>query len=75
MEQTLGEDAEAVMKELAKHGLARGVAKQAVEMIPGGRFTIFALVDALTRLAQKAENAGDRTALDVQAAAVFALAA
>ncbi|MBN9519238.1 DUF932 domain-containing protein [bacterium] len=75
MEQTLGEDAEAVMKELAKHGLARGIAKQAVEMVAGGRFTIFALVDALTRLAQKAENAGDRTALDVQAAAVFALAA
>ena len=34
-----------------------------------------AVVDALTRLAQKAEYAGDRTALDVQAAAVFALAA
>ena len=75
MEQTLGEDAEAVMKELAKHGLTRGLAKQAVEMVAGGRFTVFALVDALTRLAQRAEYAGDRTTLDVQAAAVLALAA
>jgi hypothetical protein len=75
MEQTLGEDAEAVMKELAKHGLARGLAKQAVDAVAGGRFTVFALVDALTRLAQKAEYAGDRTALDVQAAALLTLAA
>jgi hypothetical protein len=75
MRQTLGDDAEAVMKELAKHGLGRGLAKQAVESVAGGRFTIFALVDALTRLARKAEYAGDRTALDIQAAALFALAA
>ena len=75
MRQTLGDDAEAVLKELAKHGLGKGLAKQAVEMVAGGRFTIFALVDALTRLAGKAEYAGDRTALDIQAAALFALAA
>ena len=75
MQQTIGDDAEAVMKELAKHGLGRGLAKQAVESVAGGRFTIFALVDALTRLAQKAEYAGDRTATDVQAAALLALAA
>lgn len=75
MEQTLGPDAEEVMKVLVKQGLTRGLAKQAVEAVSGGRFTLFALVDALTRLAQKAEYAGDRTALDVQAAALFALAA
>ena len=75
MERTLGDDAEAVMKELAKRGLTRSLAKQAVESVAGGRFTIFALVDALTRLAQKAECVGDRTAIDVQAAALFTLAA
>jgi hypothetical protein len=75
MEQTLGADAEEVMKALAKHGLGRGLAKQAVESVAGGRFTIFALVDALTRLARQAEYAGDRTALDVQAAGLLALAA
>jgi hypothetical protein len=75
MERTLGDDAQAVMKELAKRGLTRGLAKQAVESVSGGRFTIFALVDALTRFAQKAEYVGDRTVIDVQAAALFALAA
>ena len=75
MGQTLGADAAAVLAVLAEQGLSRGLAKQAVESVAGGRFTIFAVVDALTRLAQKAEYAGDRTALDVQAAALFALAA
>ena len=53
MRQSLGADAEEVLKELAKHGLPRGLAKQAVEMVADGRFTIFALVDALTRLARR----------------------
>ena len=75
MQQTLGADAEEVMKALAKHGLSRGLAKQAVEMVAGGRFTIFALVDALTRLAGQVEYAGDRAALDVQAGSLLALAA
>ena len=75
MQQSLGADTEEVMKVLAKHGLSRGLAKQAVEMVAGGRFTIFALVDALTRLARQVEYAGDRTAVDLQAAALLALAA
>jgi hypothetical protein len=75
MKKTLGDDAEAVLKELAKRGLSRGLARQAVESVAGGRFTIFALVDALTRLARQVEFAGDRTAADVQAAALLALAA
>ncbi|MEO2090882.1 MAG: DUF932 domain-containing protein, partial [Gemmataceae bacterium] len=40
MREQLGSDAEEVMKALAKHGLSRGLAKQAVEMVAGGRFTI-----------------------------------
>ena len=75
MREKLGSDAEEVMKALAKHGLSRGLAKQAVEMVAGGRFTIFALVDALTRLAGQVEYAGDRAALDVQAGSLLALAA
>lgn len=75
MRETLGTDGEEVMKALAKHGLSRGLAKQAVEMVAGGRFTIFALVDALTRLAGQVEYAGDRAALDVQAGSLLALAA
>lgn len=75
MRETLGADAEEVMKALAKHGLSRGLAKAAVESVGGGRFTIFAVVDALTRLARQVENAGDRTVVDAQAAALLALAA
>ena len=75
MEQTLGADAEEALKALAEHGVSRGLARQAVESVAGGRFTVFALVDALTRLARQVENAGDRTAVDVQAATILALAA
>ena len=39
-----------------------------------GGFTIFALVDALTRLAGEAENAGDRLETDQKAASLLALA-
>jgi hypothetical protein len=75
MYEKLGADADEVMKTLVKHGLSRGFAKQAVEQVAGGRFTIFAIVDALTRLAGQVEYAGDRTAIDVQAATILALAA
>ncbi len=75
MRETLGDDAESVMKELAKHGLSRGIAKQAVEMVAGNRFTIFALVDAITRLAGRVVYVGDRTATDIQASNLLALAA
>ena len=68
MEQTLGEDAEEAMKALTKNGIPRGVAKKALEIAEQkGRFTIFALVDALTRLAREQENAGERTDADEKA--------
>ena len=41
----------------------------------GRRFTIFALVDALTRLAREQENAGERPDADEKASALLALAA
>ena len=74
MQTKFGADAEEVMKALTKHGLSRGLAKQAVESVSGGRFMIFAIVDALTRLAGQVEYVGDRTALDVQAASLLTLA-
>ncbi len=75
MEQTLGVDAEEAMKALTKNGIPRGVAKKALEIAEQkGRFTIFALVDALTRLAREQENAGDRTDADEKASALLALA-
>ena len=75
MEQTLGEDAEEAMKALTKNDIPRGVAKKALEIAEQkGRFTIFALVDALTRLAREQENAGERTDADEKASALLALA-
>ena len=76
MRQTLGADAEAVVKELTKNGIPRNLARDATEIArQQGRFTIFSLVDALTRLTQKAKYVGDRTEADAKVAALLALAA
>ncbi len=75
MRTKLGDDAEVVLKTLTKNGIGRGVAKQAMEIAQQeGRFTIFALVDALTRLSGNMVNAGERTDADEKAGALLALA-
>jgi hypothetical protein len=75
MQKSLGEDAEEAMKNLAGHGINRGLAKQALEIArQKGRFTIFSLVDALTRLSGDVTYAGDRLELDQKASALLALA-
>lgn len=76
MKTRLGDDAEKVAKVLAQHGIPRNLAKQALdEAERQGRFTIFALVDTLTRLAGQIANAGDRLEADTKASALLALAA
>ena len=56
------------------NGIPQGIGRQAVKLIEGkGRFTIFALVDALTRIAREIPNAGDRTELDQKAAGLLKL--
>jgi len=75
MQESLGTDDEAVEKLLAKEGITRSLAKQALEIArQQGRFTIFSVVDALTRIAQQEGNAGDRLNADQQAAKLLALA-
>ena len=75
MKERLGDDAEEVMKKLAEHGISRSLAKQATELAATqGRFTIFSLVDALTRLTGKVQWIGDRTEADQKAASLLALA-
>lgn len=75
MRQRLGTDADETLKELARHGIPRSLARQALEIAKvQGAFTIFALVDALTRLAGQQVNAGDRVEMDAKAAALLALA-
>jgi len=74
MRTTLGSDAEEALKALSRHGFPRGLAKTAVEIAAEqGRLTVFAVVDALTRLAGRIENAGERTEADGKAASLLQL--
>jgi hypothetical protein len=75
LREKLGEDREDTAKALAQHGINRTLAEQAVDLAArSGRFTIFSLVDALTRLSGEVQNAGDRLELDAKAASLLALA-
>ena len=68
--------AEEVMSALTQKGIPRALAQKALEIATEqGRFTIFALVDALTRLAGESAFAGERTESDRQAAKLLELAA
>jgi len=76
MEMKLGDDAEEALKELTKNGITRSVAAEAVTMAQEkGRFTVWSVVDALTRLSQKSQYAGDRTEADQKAAQLLTLVA
>ncbi len=76
MQTSLGDNAETVAKELATNGIPRSLAADAIEIArQQGRFTIFALVDALTRLTQRMKYIGERVEADSQVSALFALAA
>lgn len=73
--QSLGDKADDVAKVLFKHGVPRDFAKQALELAEQkGRFTVFTVVDALTKLAQRYQNAGDRAELDQKSSSLLALA-
>ena len=75
METTLGADADEVQKVLSQNGVARSLAKEAIGIAQEkGRFTIFAMVDALTRIASRMVNAGERMGVDQKAAQLLALA-
>ena len=76
MQQKLGSDAEEVAKQLDQNGIPRTLGRQAIEMAQQqGALTIFALVDALTRLTQQTHYAGDRVEADAKVASLLALAA
>lgn len=75
MQARLGANAEEVAAQLAKHGISRTLGKRALEIAARqGRFTIFALVDALTRLSAEVAFIGDRTDIDVKTACLLELA-
>ena len=75
MKAKLGSDEEEVLKVLLKNGLPKNVAAEAMKIAhEKGKFTIFSIVDALTRMAGKIPNAGERTELDMKAASLLDLA-
>lgn len=75
MQTKLGNDADEVLETLSKQGVTKALARRALEVArEQGRFTIFSLVDALTRIAGEEKNAGDRAAADQKAARLLSLA-
>lgn len=75
MRERLGEDHEDALIVLTKHGVTRKLAKDALGIAEAeGRLTIFAVVDALTRLSGRMKNAGDRIDVDEKASSLLALA-
>ena len=75
MTERLGDDADEVMKVLTRHGVTRQLGKEALQLArEQGAFTIFALVDALTRIAGRLRHAGDRSEVDHKASSLLALA-
>lgn len=75
MHTRLGSDSEEVGKELTKHGIPQHYIKDALEIARAqGGFTIFALVDALTRLTQRVTFVADRAEADFKVAQLLSLA-
>jgi hypothetical protein len=69
MKEKVGSAEEDVLKLLSSHGISKSVALEAKELAKReGRFTIFTLVDALTRIAGRMKNAGERMEVDMKAA-------
>ena len=76
MATPFGEDAEEVRKQLGKHGVSSRLAEQVVQLAEQqASFSVFGIVDALTRIAGRYENAGDRLLVDQKAASLLSLAA
>jgi hypothetical protein len=76
MKAHLGSEDEEAIKLLTRHDIPKSLAKEALDIArSNGRFTIFSVVDALTRLSGNLSYIGDRTDLDVKASRLLALAA
>ena len=75
MQTKLGDDADEVLQHVLQHGVSRSVAKKALEIATQeGRLTIFALVDAITRVTGKFEYIGSRNDADQKAGSLLDLA-
>ncbi|HUY92239.1 MAG TPA: DUF932 domain-containing protein [Pirellulales bacterium] len=77
MAEKMGDDAGEVLKVLSRHGISRSLATRALDSArTQGVFSVWSVVDALTRMAGELTNAGERTEADEKAASfLHALAA
>jgi len=76
METKYANDGEETLKLLTTTGFSRLLAKKALELArEKGRFTIWAVVDALTQLAREHKHAGTRADADHRAARLLEMAA
>jgi len=75
MQTRLGRDSEECLKALSQRGIKRTLAKKALEVAAEqGGFSIWCVVDALTRLARETQFAGLRTEADGKASQLLQLA-
>lgn len=75
MTMKMGECKEDMVKALIKEGIPASITREAMEIArDNDGYTIFALVDALTRVTQKIQYAGDRMEADAKVSALLALA-
>ena len=76
MQEKVGSDGDEAAAFLIKHGISRSMVKKAVEKIAaeGAGFTLWSLVDTLTRLTGEIRYAGDRTEADHKVAKLLSLA-
>lgn len=73
MDTKLGVEADHVLEDLQKRGIRRTLAKEALRIAEQtGAFTVYSIVDALTQLAGKLPNAGERVEADSKASALLA---
>ena len=76
MQERVAQDGDEATKFLFKHGIPRHLVQQAIARISAERqaFTLWTLVDALTRLTGEVRYAGDRMEADAKVAQLLALA-
>jgi len=75
MKTRLGQTSDEVLKLLKEKGIQKKLATEALAIAKQqGAFTVFSVLDALTLLAGKRQNAGERTALDIKSSSLLALA-
>jgi hypothetical protein len=75
MATSLGESSDDVLDRLKERGFTKALAREALDIARRkGAFTVFAVVDALTQLAGKKRNAGERNEMDQKSASLLTLA-